>query len=343
MRGLNLHASQVTLPMWAVVLGVLMVLGGAGAVGWWLGQSERLEGRMAALTLEAKRLQTELQAEQSRNQVYSVEAEQMQQTLRVMEAELNRLRLKAKLPKIQLVPPASSRPPKSELPGDSIEFAKGGAGMELGDLLLSLRSQAGSFAAEFESTDTALERPLADAANRPVVYRSHNRPAAPQEYRPLSPGVKPVVPVDSYVPQLPPEPVPLQYQALPSGLPLTVRSEITSSFGYRGNPFGGYSSEFHNGLDLAARLGTPIYNTAPGWVEEAGWNRIFGLMVLIDHNNGYRTLYGHMSELGVEAGQQLDYGSFIGRVGSTGRSTGPHLHYSVFRYGVAVDPAPYLR
>lgn len=336
MRGLNLHSSHITIPLWAVVLGLLAVLAGLGAVLGWVSQAERLDKQIVALTLEAKRLQTQLESEQSRNQVYSVEAEQMQQTLRAMEAELNRLRVKAKLPKIQLVPPPSSRPPKSEPdsgPNTGIRLAKGGSGMDLGDLLLSLRSQAGNFAVEFENTDTAIERPLADNPRRRTIRR--------QAYLTVAPEVKPVNPVDSFVPELPSEPV--QYEALPSGIPLTANTEITSRFGYRGNPFGGFSSEFHNGLDLAAGMGTPVYSTAPGWIEETGWNRIFGLMILIDHNNGYRTLYGHLSELNVEVGQEIAYGGFIGRVGSTGRSTGPHLHYSVFRYGVAVDPVPYLR
>jgi murein DD-endopeptidase MepM/ murein hydrolase activator NlpD len=320
------------LPIWAVVLGLLVVLVGVGGVMWSLGQSERLDRQMASLSLEAKRLQTLLEAEQGRNQVYSLEAEQMQQTLRAMEAELNRLRVKAKLPKIQLVPPPSSRPPKSESPGISISFAKGGAGMDLGDLLLSLRSQVGNFASEFESTDIALEQPLTDQPRR-VIRRA---------YQPVAPTVKAVRPLETFTPELPAPVQPVQYEALPSGIPLTAQTQITSTFGYRGNPFGGVSSEFHNGLDLAAPSGTPIYSTSPGWVEEAGWNRIFGLMVLVDHNNGYRTLYGHLSELAVVPGDPVEQGSFIGRVGSTGRSTGPHLHYSVFRYGVAVDPLPYL-
>ncbi|WP_147371635.1 M23 family metallopeptidase, partial [Calidithermus roseus] len=128
----------------------------------------------------------------------------------------------------------------------------------------------------------------------------------------------------------------------PRGVPLRVESHVTSLFGYRSNPFGGGGLEFHNGLDLAAPMGTPVYATAQGTVEEAGWNPVFGLMVLIDHNNGYRTLYGHLSLLSVSQGQRVRMGQMLGQVGSTGRSTGPHLHYSVFRYGIAVDPQAYV-
>ncbi|WP_018465333.1 M23 family metallopeptidase [Calidithermus timidus] len=128
----------------------------------------------------------------------------------------------------------------------------------------------------------------------------------------------------------------------PRGAPLRVESHVTSLFGYRTNPFGGGGLEFHNGLDLAAPPGTPVYATAQGTVEEAGWNPVFGLMVLIDHHNGYRTLYGHLSSLAVSQGQRVRMGQMLGQVGSTGRSTGPHLHYSVFRYGAAVDPQAYL-
>ncbi|MER3443772.1 MAG: peptidase M23 [Armatimonadota bacterium] len=128
----------------------------------------------------------------------------------------------------------------------------------------------------------------------------------------------------------------------PRGTPLRVASRVTSLFGYRGNPFGGGNLEFHNGLDLAAPAGTPVYATAQGVVEEAGWNPIFGLMVLLDHNNGYSTLYGHLSSLAVSQGQRVRMGQMLGQVGSTGRSTGPHLHYSVFRYGLAVDPQAYV-
>ena len=129
--------------------------------------------------------------------------------------------------------------------------------------------------------------------------------------------------------------------ATPRGWPLRVRSYVASGFGVRKNPFGrGY--EFHDGLDLPAWYGTRIYATAPGRVVEAGWSRIFGRYVKIDHGYGYQTLYGHMSRIAVRRGQYVKRGQVIGYVGSTGRSTGPHVHYSVYLRGRAVDPRPYL-
>jgi len=130
--------------------------------------------------------------------------------------------------------------------------------------------------------------------------------------------------------------------ATPRGLPLYVRTYIASGFGVRKNPFGrGY--EFHDGVDLPAWYGTPIHATAPGVVVEAGWSRIFGRYVKIRHGYGYATLYGHMSRIKVRRGQRVERGQVIGYVGSTGRSSGPHVHYTVFVGGRAVSPVPYLK
>jgi len=110
----------------------------------------------------------------------------------------------------------------------------------------------------------------------------------------------------------------------------------------RKNPFGrGY--EFHDGVDLPAWYGTPIHATAPGVVVEAGWSRIFGRYVKIRHGYGYATLYGHMSRIKVRRGQRVKRGQVVGYVGSTGRSTGPHVHYTVFVNGRAVNPILYLK
>jgi len=129
--------------------------------------------------------------------------------------------------------------------------------------------------------------------------------------------------------------------ATPRGYPLRVKSYVASGFGVRKNPFGrGY--EFHDGVDLPAWYGTRIYATAPGRVVEAGWSSVFGRYVKIDHGYGYQTLYGHMSRIAVKRGQYVQRGQVIGYVGSSGRSTGPHVHYSVFVNGKAVDPRPYL-
>jgi len=129
--------------------------------------------------------------------------------------------------------------------------------------------------------------------------------------------------------------------ATPRGYPLWVPTYIASGFGVRKNPFGrGY--EFHNGVDLPAWYGTRIHATAPGRVVAVGWSRIFGRYVKIDHGYGYQTLYGHMSRIAVRRGQYVKRGQVVGYVGSTGRSTGPHVHYSVFVNRRAVDPRPFL-
>lgn len=127
----------------------------------------------------------------------------------------------------------------------------------------------------------------------------------------------------------------------PLGLPLRAYEGITSPFGLRRNPFGpGY--EFHDGLDFSAPYGTPVYATGSGVVARAGWMGPYGLAVLLDHAEGYQSLYGHLSRLLVRPGERVEKGQVLGHVGSTGRSTGPHLHYSVYRYGAPLDPRPYL-
>ena len=98
----------------------------------------------------------------------------------------------------------------------------------------------------------------------------------------------------------------------------------------------------HKGVDLAAPTGTPIYATADGIVGRADWFSSYGLFVRIEHGANLETRYAHMSKLAVAAGEQVKKGDIIGYVGSTGRSTGPHLHYEVRIDGVAVNPIPYM-
>ena len=120
-----------------------------------------------------------------------------------------------------------------------------------------------------------------------------------------------------------------------------VRGWITSSFGQRMSPFTG-RLQMHEGLDIAARPGTPVKATAEGVVIYSGWKSDFGKLVTIDHGYGYRTRYGHMSKLYVKNGQRVKRGDSIGAVGNTGRSTGPHLHYEVKVKGLPVNPKTYL-
>lgn len=128
--------------------------------------------------------------------------------------------------------------------------------------------------------------------------------------------------------------------SVPSRMPLED-TRLTSDYGMRTHPvLGGRRS--HNGVDLAAPTGTPIYATADGMVSKAKWFSSYGNYVSIEHGAELQTRYAHMSRIAVTAGDRVKKGEIIGYVGSTGRSTGPHLHYEVRIGGEAVNPIPYM-
>ncbi len=131
----------------------------------------------------------------------------------------------------------------------------------------------------------------------------------------------------------------LQLNFTPSIWP--VRGWISSRYGYRVSPFTG-RRELHRGLDIVNRIGTPIVATADGRVVFAGYKRGYGKMVVIDHGFGRVTKYGHLSRIEVQRDDEVVRGQRIGRLGSTGRSTGPHLHYEVVVNGKTVNPMDYL-
>ena len=114
---------------------------------------------------------------------------------------------------------------------------------------------------------------------------------------------------------------------------------ISSPFGGRPNPFSGYGRDWHPGIDIAVDYGTPVYASAAGYVEQSGWYGGYGKYVRLSHDFGYETAYGHMSRLAVEAGSFVKKGEIIGYVGSTGYSTGPHLHFEILKYGEQVNPS----
>lgn len=120
-----------------------------------------------------------------------------------------------------------------------------------------------------------------------------------------------------------------------------VSGTITSPFGWRSNPYGG-APEFHQGLDIAAPTGTTVAAASSGTIILAQWYGGYGNYILIDHGGGYSTGYGHLSAIYVSVGQTVQRGQAIGAVGSTGQSTGPHLHFEVRINGKPVDPAPRL-
>lgn len=144
---------------------------------------------------------------------------------------------------------------------------------------------------------------------------------APQENEPISVFERPTVSVPSLTP--------------------VNGARMTSSFGMRSHPVRG-GRRMHKGIDLAAPTGTPVYAAADGLVSLARSGRGYGLYIKIDHGADLETRYAHLSRLAVSAGERVEKGEVIGYVGSTGWSTGPHLHYEVRVDGVAVDPIHYM-
>ncbi|WP_422344137.1 M23 family metallopeptidase [Parasphingorhabdus sp.] len=118
--------------------------------------------------------------------------------------------------------------------------------------------------------------------------------------------------------------------------------KLTSTFGFRSDPFKGRRAR-HKGIDMAGPVGTPIYATADGIVGRSQWVRGYGNYIEINHGNEIQTRYGHMSRLNVKANARVKSGDLIGFMGSTGRSTGSHLHYEVRIAGEAVNPVPFMQ
>ena len=112
-------------------------------------------------------------------------------------------------------------------------------------------------------------------------------------------------------------------------------------YGQRSDPFSGEGA-MHTGVDISAPMGTSVKATADGIVIHAGWNSGYGRCIVLDHGNGFQTLYGHLSESEVIVGQEIRQGEVLGRVGRTGRSTGPHLHYEVRIHTTPVNPYRFL-
>ena len=130
--------------------------------------------------------------------------------------------------------------------------------------------------------------------------------------------------------------------SLPLRKPLEGPLDVTSPFGGRPDPFFGRLAT-HTGVDLRDPPGSPVRATGGGRVVSAGWNGGYGNMIEIDHGNGLTTRYAHLSAILVNEDQWVDAGATVGRLGSTGRSTGPHLHYEVRINGEPVDPQRFLR
>jgi murein DD-endopeptidase MepM/ murein hydrolase activator NlpD len=130
------------------------------------------------------------------------------------------------------------------------------------------------------------------------------------------------------------------YQATPKGFP--VNGNITSPFGKRENPFTKLPS-FHSGIDISTSPGTCIQATADGVVSFSGWTLNSGYVVVLEHGLGFSTIYAHNKKNAVRVGQKVKRGDTVGYVGSTGKSTGPHVHYEVWEKGKSVNPQKFLR
>jgi murein DD-endopeptidase MepM/ murein hydrolase activator NlpD len=131
-------------------------------------------------------------------------------------------------------------------------------------------------------------------------------------------------------------------QSVPVRRPLEGETDLASGFGVRQDPFTG-SPAMHTGVDIHAETGNPVRASADGTVTAAGWSGGYGRVVDVDHGNGFSTRYAHLSAIDVHVGQSVKTGQIVGKVGSTGRSTGPHLHYETRLRGEPVDPQKLLR
>jgi murein DD-endopeptidase MepM/ murein hydrolase activator NlpD len=132
------------------------------------------------------------------------------------------------------------------------------------------------------------------------------------------------------------------YLATPRGWPLEKKDRITSSYGRREHPKTG-KKDFHSGIDLAGKPGTPVIATADGVVSFAGWGGANGNLVVLEHGFGYSTFYAHNKKVVVKVGQQVKRGDVIAHIGSTGNSTGPHVHYEVWKDKRHLNPYKFLK
>ena len=127
---------------------------------------------------------------------------------------------------------------------------------------------------------------------------------------------------------------------LPASWPITGR--LMGGYGQRSDPFSGEGA-MHTGIDISAPSGTPVKATADGVVIHSNWNGGYGRCVIVDHGNGYQTWYAHLSRMDVMEGQVIRQGEIVGRVGTTGRATGPHLHYEVRIHSTPVNPYRFMQ
>ena len=131
-------------------------------------------------------------------------------------------------------------------------------------------------------------------------------------------------------------------QSIPAIQPVANKNlkQTASGYGTRIDPI--YKTvKFHSGMDFSANIGTPVYATGDGVVKKAGWESGYGKLIIVNHGFGYETWYAHLNDYSVRVGQKVKRGEVIGKLGNTGKSTGPHLHYEVRLKGKAVNPVNY--
>jgi murein DD-endopeptidase MepM/ murein hydrolase activator NlpD len=200
--------------------------------------------------------------------------------------------------------------------------------------------------------NTAIAGTLADnslsaqfaAANLEAVNNDYPRQAASEALAVNSGGPIDTDDVTIAEPEVEAELKQIQAASSPDNIPNVWAhlGKINNEFGFRRNPFGGRIYEFHAGMDIDGDRGDLVNAPAAGTVTKAGWQGGYGNMVEIDHGNGLITRYGHMSKLNVEIGDTVVRGQLIGFVGSTGRSTGPHLHYELRLNDHPINPRRFL-
>jgi murein DD-endopeptidase MepM/ murein hydrolase activator NlpD len=120
-----------------------------------------------------------------------------------------------------------------------------------------------------------------------------------------------------------------------------IRGRLTSGFGWRSDPING-ARRYHAAIDLAAAIGTPVKAAMDGKVAAAGNNATYGKFIILSHDGGYQSMYAHLSVISVNQGDRVSQGNKIGEVGNTGYSTGPHLHFAMYKNGRAVNPLDLL-
>lgn len=172
----------------------------------------------------------------------------------------------------------------------------------------------------------------------------YSRPVVSQDYVQNSGGPLSTVELGSEDTDVEKQLRQIQASADPTTIPAMWAhlGKINNEFGFRRNPFGGRIYEFHGGIDIDGERGQLVFAPASGTVIEAGYKGGYGNMIEIDHGNGLTTRYGHLSKIDVELGQGITRGQGIGLIGSTGRSTGPHLHYELRINGRPINPRRFL-